>query len=232
MFSKIRSINSVAKKGFYNIIRRDDDSCSVHHHDACIRLISPTISHVAVQLDGQSGFQLYKTPIVLTLQGEFEDEDFNQILPKGIDFQSRVYPVTGDRDNSDGSRISYVDDDENESQEVTLEVLLASGELTLDDIDDISDPTDAIDDDIDDNDYIDDYENDDRDDRDNTSSTGKLISSAAADNNRPDITIMRAKNPDMTIMKNYHLVKMLEVSCGCDIYVCVCLCYVSYLCQH
>eukprot|EP01041_Mallomonas_annulata_P005818 gene5818-11738_t len=38
------------------------------------------VNHVSVQMD-YNDFQLYKTPVVLTLQGEFEDEFMNEILP-------------------------------------------------------------------------------------------------------------------------------------------------------
>jgi len=38
------------------------------------------VNHVSVQMD-YNDFQLYKTPVVLTLQGEFEEEDMNDILP-------------------------------------------------------------------------------------------------------------------------------------------------------
>ena len=38
------------------------------------------MNHVAVQLD-TNDFQLYRTPVVLTLQGEFEDDDFNEVIP-------------------------------------------------------------------------------------------------------------------------------------------------------
>ena len=40
------------------------------------------VNHVSTQMDSND-FQLYKTPIVLTLQGEFEDESINDILPGG-----------------------------------------------------------------------------------------------------------------------------------------------------
>lgn len=36
------------------------------------------VNHVSMQMDDNE-FQLYKTPVVLTLQGEFEDEELNQV---------------------------------------------------------------------------------------------------------------------------------------------------------
>jgi hypothetical protein len=37
------------------------------------------VNHVSNQLDS-SDLQLYQTPVVLTLQGEFEDEKLNQVF--------------------------------------------------------------------------------------------------------------------------------------------------------
>jgi len=36
------------------------------------------VNHVSMQMD-DNDFQLYKTPVALTLQGEFEDEELNQV---------------------------------------------------------------------------------------------------------------------------------------------------------
>ena len=113
------------------------------------------INHVSIQLDGND-FQLYNTPIVLTLQGEFEDEEFNQVNPfeysqkhgrgnvrrSGKDHSEEREDgdgsFTGGRGSSrDSSRISnragglYLEEDfenEEESEEVTLAQLLATEE--------------------------------------------------------------------------------------------------------
>ena len=82
------------------------------------------INHVAVQMDNND-FQLYKTPVVLTLQGEFEDDE-----------------EEGDEAGDDDGELVYEDDGE----ELSLEQLLN------DDNDEDDEEEDEDDDDDDDDD--------------------------------------------------------------------------------
>lgn len=76
------------------------------------------LDHVASQLD-HNDLQLYRTPVVLTLQGEFEDENMNQIYPGG----GMVMDDTGEDDEDEDKEYEDEDDYEDE-QELTLEQLL------------------------------------------------------------------------------------------------------------
>jgi hypothetical protein len=54
------------------------------------------VNHVAMQMD-DNDFQLYKTPVALTLQGEFEDEELNQVVHvDGWDDHYQVSDVKND----------------------------------------------------------------------------------------------------------------------------------------
>ena len=72
------------------------------------------LSHVASQMDSND-FQLYKTPVVLTLQGDFEDEDLNETIPgQSMWVNDEDY---NDEDFED-------EDEEDDGEEITVEELL------------------------------------------------------------------------------------------------------------
>ena len=161
--------------------------------------------------------QLYKTPMVLTLQGEFEDEEFNEIYPSNGD---------GDDDDDDDDDGEEEDDDDDEEEEDDMELSLE--ELLRQEEDDDEEEDDAIveDDDDDDQDdritgdklinkqsgqlYNDDDDDDDGNDIDdddindgdddnndlssfwNSSPMGRLSEELS---NRPDYSIMRPSSP-------------------------------------
>ena len=155
--------------------------------------------------------QLYKTPMVLTLQGEFEDDEFNEI-----------YPTNGADDSDDN-------DDDDDDMELSLEELLKQEDDGLEEEDDIEDDDDSDDrddriisangdklvneqseqrfyddDDDDDSDIVNDDDDDDDEEEDNTdlssfwnsSPMGRLSEELS---NRPDYSIMRPTiPPDMS----------------------------------
>ena len=77
------------------------------------------VNHVSMQMD-DNDFQMYKTPVALTLQGEFEDEELNQVV-HGMDdiwadagFGGYDHDDTGEED----------DDENDEGGELTLEEVM------------------------------------------------------------------------------------------------------------
>ena len=92
------------------------------------------ITHVSTQLDSND-LQLYNTPVVLTLQGDFEDESFNQIFP-------------GSSSETDDEELDFEDDGDRE--EITIADVLKlegiSDDFGLDDEDDDEDNDDDEDD--------------------------------------------------------------------------------------
>jgi hypothetical protein len=95
------------------------------------------INHVSVQLDSND-LQLYNTPVVLTLQGEFEDDDLNQLYPG---------PKIQDEANDD-----MLDFDEEDREEITIaDVIRLEGMDNEDDVE-FDDDDDNDDDDDDDDD--------------------------------------------------------------------------------
>ena len=154
--------------------------------------------------------QLYKTPMVLTLQGEFEDDEFNEI-----------YPTNGAAADDDD------DDDDDDDMELSLEELLKQEDdgLEEEDDDDSDDRDDRIisangdkvineqseqrfydddddDDDDDDSDIVDDDDEEEEEDNTdlssfwNSSPMGRLSEELS---NRPDYSIMRPTiPPDMS----------------------------------
>lgn len=89
------------------------------------------VNHVSVQMD-YNDFQLYKTPVVLTLQGEFEDEFMNEILPtpklkraRGMIGKRSVDDDEEDEDveDEDDEEVEEDDDDE-EWEEITVDELI------------------------------------------------------------------------------------------------------------
>ena len=73
------------------------------------------VNHVSMQMD-DNDFQLYKTPVVLTLQGEFEDEELNQIV-EGID-------DWGDEAFDEKFGHEDINEGDEEDEELTLKELL------------------------------------------------------------------------------------------------------------
>ena len=94
------------------------------------------IAHVSTQLDGND-LQLYNTPVVLTLQGEFEDDDLNKIFPG----------------SSDGEEDALDFEEEDEREEITI-----ADVLRLEGIDDDFDLDDEEDEDEDEDDEDEDDE--------------------------------------------------------------------------
>lgn len=111
------------------------------------------VNHVSVQLD-YNDMQLYKTPIVLTLQGDFDDKDINKFYPniRGVNDDDVFADEEADEDV-----------DEVEEKELTLEQLLSMEEEYEDDDDfaDDGDEEDIIDTDAEDYDDDDDGDEDD-----------------------------------------------------------------------
>lgn len=101
------------------------------------------LDHVALQLD-ESDLHLFKTPVVLTLEGEFDEEEFNQVDPfelyrtlqsnkrrnKSIK-QEAAFPTAlphaaMDKDEPDGED----GEEEEEAEEVSLEELMSSENIS------------------------------------------------------------------------------------------------------
>ncbi|RYE13273.1 MAG: hypothetical protein EOP34_09135 [Rickettsiales bacterium] len=62
----------------------------IYFEDSDLKIVAPDfpeydelIDHVSNQLENND-LHLFKTPMVLTLQGEFEDEDMNTLLPPSL----------------------------------------------------------------------------------------------------------------------------------------------------
>ena len=135
------------------------------------------VNHVSMQMD-DNDFQLYKTPVVLTLQGEFEDEELNQIA-EGIDdwgdeaFDKRFSSELNDIDEDD-------EGDNEDGNEITLKELLEIENIDEDYDDDDDEDDDEEEEWDDDDNYDGDNNNDDDSDLENSGSfwnsspTGKM----------------------------------------------------------
>lgn len=107
------------------------------------------INHVSTQLEGND-LSLFRTPVVLTLQGEFEDEDFNVLFPTT---QSSVGSSDQDSDGGD-----YEDDTESEEVELTLSELMAKERRLMEtEPDDDEDDEDGDDDDDEEEDGVEEH---------------------------------------------------------------------------
>ena len=207
------------------------------------------LNHVTVQLESND-LQLYKTPVVLTLQGDFEDDSFNNLY--------------GSADDDEEQYDDY-DDDDAEEEELPLEELLAM-DMDDDEDADMDDEYNNEDDDTEDEEVesnIDDDDDEDGEgDGDNADFSSFLNTSPikiAGSANRPDFTLVtsaQSSDPssDLTLAegaivseedtkslrrahrradyiieraidmkliasfhhrkKNYHLVRLLEVTRG------------------
>jgi hypothetical protein len=99
------------------------------------------VNHVAVQLEGND-LHLFQTPIVLTLQGEFEDEEFNEVDPfqrsqhNGNSGSAGLGDEDSDSEAGDGGNLDEEEMEYDESaQEITLEELLRSEDFDSDEED-------------------------------------------------------------------------------------------------
>jgi hypothetical protein len=136
------------------------------------------VQHISNQLDSDE-IQLYNTPICLTLQGEFEDEDMNE--------SAFVSENVDDDDDDDG-------DGDDEREEATIEEIMALEGIDEDDFyDDVDDEDDEDEDDEDDDDDI--YEDNDTSNFLNSSPVGALDPKFSA---IPDMNILRLDKPDMS----------------------------------
>lgn len=102
------------------------------------------VDYIGNQMD-INGFQLFPTPHVLTLQGEFEDEKLNDLFPSNKE---------GD-DDEDEEEEEYEDDDE---EELTLSELIARESARIEEEGD--DPDDEEEEEEEEEDYTDDDEED------------------------------------------------------------------------
>ena len=114
------------------------------------------MNHVAVQLDSNE-FQLYRTPVVLTLQGEFEDDEFNEVIPgQRIGGGGKG---DGEEDDEEDEEDDYLEGDEEEEEddgeegeEISVAELVAMEGID-DDIEESYDDEDEEDDEDDDEVY-------------------------------------------------------------------------------
>ena len=161
------------------------------------------MSHVANQLDNND-MQLYRTPVVLTLQGEFEDEELNKLYGSsdgGDDFdeddEDNEEEEDDDFDEEDESILDEEDDfDDNDREEITVDELIKLEGIDNEDFD-TNDENEDSDDDDDDND-------DDRKDNNNGESLSSFLSSSPAGKldekyqNIPDFTIVKQEKADLS----------------------------------
>ena len=160
------------------------------------------MNHVAVQLDSNE-FQLYRTPVVLTLQGEFEDDDFNEVIPGQRTGRGRRDDDEDEEDEDEDEE--YEDDDGEEGREVSVEELIATEGIDDEEYDDEEDDEEYDDDDDDDDVLGDDEEmiDDEPEAAENarmdsfwsSSPAGKLDDKYAK---MADYTIVRPENPDIS----------------------------------
>lgn len=157
------------------------------------------MSHVANQLDNND-MQLYRTPVVLTLQGEFEDEELNRLYGSSDGGEDFDEDEDDSEDENDEDSDSIIDDDEDndedfdddDREEITVEELIKLEGL---------DNEDFIDDDDDENNDDDD---DEIDDDENGESLSSFLSSSPAGKldekyqSIPDFTIVRQEKADLT----------------------------------
>ena len=137
------------------------------------------INHVSIQLES-SNLNLYKTPVVLTLQGEFDDEQMNQIYT----------PMSSRRDDVDQEVEENEEGEEEDDSELTIDDVIAMEGLDDEDDDDIE----YEDDDDDDDDINENHSQNDMNSFLNTSPAGKNNKV----NNVPDISIYRPEKPDLS----------------------------------
>ena len=147
------------------------------------------IDYVAMQMD-YNDFQLYKTPVVLTLQGEFEDEEMNEIVPRPLQERFKKIPkikqsrsTVSSSSTSSNSRAAaedrredieedgyedVTDDEEEEDDDSPWEEMTVDELVQLQGIDDESNYTDLDEEDVTDDDEDEDEEDvtDDGDDDD------------------------------------------------------------------
>lgn len=159
------------------------------------------INHVSVQLDSDD-FQLYKTPIVLTLQGEFEDAEFNAVNP---------FELKSEQDSEANMSNGFDDDymmgeEDDDAKELTLEQLMKSVEQDLDadwneEVDHTETSEEAENEHEDTATHDSDTDPVDSDSNSNMSSfwSSPIISAkgtSGQDNNKPDITLTRPEKFD------------------------------------
>lgn len=138
------------------------------------------INHVSVQLDGND-LQLYNTPVVLTLQGEFEDDSLNQI-----------YPGPKIVDDEDDAMLDF-DEDDGEREEITIaDVIRLEGIDNDDDMEFDEDEDEDEDDEVDLSEPEDEEEDGDEED-------GDLGDEEDMEEGLPDEF---AALPDFTLVKN------------------------------
>eukprot|EP01032_Pedospumella_encystans_P019026 gene19026-21642_t len=99
------------------------------------------LDHVSLQLE-DSDLHLYKTPVVLTLEGEFDDEEFNQVDPfklyQTLQSNKRRSQSTRQRASSPKSinnesindEVLETEEKEEEAEEVSLEELMQSENIS------------------------------------------------------------------------------------------------------
>ena len=99
------------------------------------------LDHVSLQLE-DSDLHLYKTPVVLTLEGEFDDEEFNQVDPfqlyQTLQSNKRRSQSTRQRSSSPKStndksvedEVIETEEGEEGAEEVSLEELLESENIS------------------------------------------------------------------------------------------------------
>jgi len=160
------------------------------------------MNHVANQLDNND-MQLYRTPVVLTLQGEFEDEELNRLYGStdgGDAFDEDDDDDNLDDDNNDDDDIDDDDDDfEDDFEDDDREEITVDEVIKLEGIDN-EDFNDEEEEDDDDN-------NDDNDDDgfvESGESLSSFLSSSPAGKldekyqNMPDFTIVRQEKADLS----------------------------------
>jgi hypothetical protein len=153
------------------------------------------MNHVAVQLDSNE-FQLYRTPVVLTLQGEFEDEELNEIIPgqkMGNDKKG------GDNEDDYEDDDDFLeDDDEDEGEEISVADVIALEGIDDEDDDEMYDDDDEDEDDDEDDDDEEEGEEGENKNMDSfwsASPVGKIDEKYAK---IPDYTIVRPEKPDIS----------------------------------
>eukprot|EP01042_Synura_sphagnicola_P000916 gene916-1027_t len=154
-----------------------------------------------MQMD-YNDFQLYKTPVVLTLQGEFEDEDMNNIVTKPVHerLKERFEKKYGYEEGVEEDE----DEDDEDWEEVTVDELIKLEGIDEEDFEDGDDFNE--DDEYDDDEEEVDQENDDEIDQEdpnkdfrsflNSSPVGKTIDEKY--NSLPDYSIYRPEKPDIS----------------------------------
>jgi hypothetical protein len=166
------------------------------------------INHVSVQLENNDLY-LYQTPVVLTLQGEFEDENMNEIYtptnPQNSQHNLSKRKIYGeleefrnlestlDDDYNDNNQNDDHDDNDDD-HEISIEEIIAMEGLDKDD---------EFDDDEDDEDFPEDSGDtiDESDQNKEESNRSFWNSSPSGKNDEqssiPDISIYRPKTPDL-----------------------------------